>query len=68
MKKVPSYPKIVSKPSNIPQPQSININSPKAVIAKKGFKNDNKKTKTVNSILKDESGANLLKNENKKHI
>lgn len=40
MKKVPSYPKITSKTNiTVTQTQNININSPKAILQKKGFKN-----------------------------
>lgn len=40
MKKIPSYPKITTKTNiTVTQTQNININSPKAAIAKKGFKN-----------------------------
>lgn len=47
MKKVPSYPKITSKTNiTVTQTQNININSPKAILQKKGFKNETKKIKT----------------------
>ncbi len=63
MKKVPSYPKITAKTNiTVTQTQNININSPKAVTIKKGFKSDIKKVKPINAILKNESGANLVKN------
>lgn len=53
MKKVPSYPKITAKTNiTVTQTQNININSPKAVMTKKGFKNDIKKGKASTNILK----------------
>jgi hypothetical protein len=49
MKKVPSYPKITAKTNiTVMQTQNININSPKATVLKKGFKNDIKKPKSSN--------------------
>lgn len=46
MKKVPSYPKITAKTNiTVTQTQNININSPKGITAKRGFKKDQKKSK-----------------------
>ena len=62
MKKVPSYPKITAKTNiTVTQTQNININSPKAVTIKKGFKSDIKKPKAINPILKNEAVANSIK-------
>lgn len=62
MKKVPSYPKITAKTNiTVTQTQNININSPKAVTIKKGFKSDIKKPKPSNPILKNEGVANSIK-------
>lgn len=48
MKKVPSYPKITAKTNiTVTQTQNININSPKAIMVKKGFKADTKKIKSL---------------------
>lgn len=53
MKKVPSYPKITAKTSiTVTQTQNININSPKAIAVKKGFKSDPKKPKTPTAVVK----------------
>lgn len=63
MKKVPSYPKITAKTNiTVTQTQNININSPKALAIKKGFKNDSKKPKPTNTMIKNDSSANLIKN------
>lgn len=62
MKKVPSYPKITTKTNiTVTQTQNININSPKAIMQKKGFKNDTKKLKTSAAGFKNESGTNIIK-------
>jgi hypothetical protein len=46
MKKVPSYPKIPNKANTVLPPTSnLNINSPKSILQKKGYKNDQKKLK-----------------------
>ena len=51
MKKIPSYPKITAKTNiTVTQTQNININSPKAVGLKKGFKHDTHKPKQHTQI------------------
>jgi len=69
MKKVPSYPKITAKTNiTVTQTQNININSPKAITTKKGFKGETKKASPATVIVKNESSSNLLNNDTKKCV
>ena len=62
MKKIPSYPKITAKTNiTVTQTQNININSPKAIGLKKGFKPDTKKTKHHPQIVRNESSTSYTK-------
>lgn len=62
MKKIPSYPKITAKTNiTVTQTQNININSPKALPIKKGFKPEQRKIKPTTQILRNDSSATLFK-------
>lgn len=67
MKKIPSYPKITSKTNiTVTQTQNININSPKNINAKKGFKQDSKKSKNNPEIQKNDSLVGIAPHDYRK--